>query len=425
MKIMSDINIHLENKRESRSFFVFLWLMYATVYMTKNCFSGALSAIVEEGSMTLTQTTFISAAFYIVYTPLQILGGIVADKYSPERMITIGLIGGAIANTVIFFNQNYYVMLVSWVFNAIIQFALWPSVFKIMSSQLVRSDRGKMVFYMSFASSGGLIMTYAVSAFLPHWRYNFLVSAIVLVLSAIILAIYCRHLNPFMIKDRSGEIKSPNGNVSKKKMSTFKLFLISGFFTLLPAVLVRTMVENGSKTLSPTMLMQSYEDISASTGNLLNIFIIIAGVAGTLIIKLVIYPRLIKNEIVAYIVMMLVALPFTVMLRFVGDIPAWLAILSLSMISMSLSSTHLLTQYFNMHFIPYGKNGTAAGILNAAASFGLVLQYCVFGSIAEDHGWATVTTLWIVMVLVGIGFCVATAFPAKKFIKNEQGSEKK
>ena len=422
MKIMSDINIHLEDKRESRHFFVFLWLMYAVVYMTKNCFSGALSAIVAEGSLTLAETTFISAAFYIVYTPLQILGGIFADKYSPEKMITVGLLGGAVCNTVIFFNQNYYVMLVSWVFNAIIQFALWPSVFKIMSSQLVRSDRGRMRFYMSFASSGGLIMTYIVSAFLTDWRYNFLISAVVLVISAVILLIYCKHLNPIMKMDRVAAPAAVTEN-SPKKMSTVKLFLISGFFTLLPAVLLRTMVENGTKTLSPTMLMQSYDTISASTGNLLSIFIIVAGIVGTLLIKLVVFPRIIKNEITAYLIMMLAALPFTVVLRFVGELPVWLVILSLSMISMSLSATHLLTQYFNMLYIPYGKNGTAAGILNAAASFGLVLQYCVFGSVAQNHGWATVTMLWIVMVALGIAFCLLTVLPAKRFRKQVEGDK--
>ena len=425
MKIMSDINIHLENKKESRHFFVFLWIMYAMVYMTKNCFSGALSAIVAQGSMTLAQTTFISAAFYIAYTPLQILGGIVADRYSPEKMITVGLLGGAVCNTVIYFNQNYYVMLVTWVLNAIIQFALWPSVFKIMSSQLVRSDRGRMIFYMSFASSGGLIMTYIVSAFLTDWRDNFLISAIVLVISAFILLVYCKHLNPIMKKDKTESAPAiSDKNSDKKKMSTVKLFLISGFFTLLPAVLLRTMIENGTKTLSPTMLMQSYENISASTGNLLSIFIIIAGVVGTLLIKLVLFPRIIKNEITAYLILMLAAVPFTVVLRFVGEIPAWLVILSLSMISMSLSATHLLTQYFNMLYIPYGKNGTAAGILNAAASFGLVLQYCVFGSVAQDHGWSTVTTLWIIMVALGALFCALTVLPAKRFKKQVQGEEK-
>lgn len=425
MKVMSDINIHLEDKRESRHFFVFLWIMYALVYMTKNCFSGALSAIVDEGSLTLTQATLISASFYIVYTPLQILGGIVADKYSPEKMITIGLVGGAVCNTVIFFNQNFYVMLGSWVFNAIIQFALWPSVFKIMSSQLVRSDRSKMIFYMSFSSSGGLITTYIISALLPHWKYNFLVSAIILVLCAVVLLIYCKHLNPLMKKDyvKTSVISEADGG--NKKMSTVKLFLISGFFTLLPAVLIRTMVENGTKTLSPTMLMQSYESISPSTGNLLSIFIIIAGVLGTLLVKLVLFPRIIKNEVVAYLMMMFAALPFTIVLRFVGDIPAWLVILSLSMISMSLSATHLLTQYFNMLYIPYGKNGTAAGILNAAASLGMVFQYCVFGPIADNAGsWVPVTTLWIVMVSVGIAFCAVTVIPAKKFRKKVEGENK-
>ena len=426
MKIMSDINIHLEDKRESRHFFVFLWLMYAVVYMTKNCFSGALSAIVAQGSLTLAQTTFISAAFYIAYTPLQILGGIVADRYSPEKMITVGLLGGAVCNTVIFFNQNYYVMLVTWVINAIIQFALWPSVFKIMSSQLVRSDRGRMIFYMSFASSGGLIMTYIVSAFLTDWRDNFLISAIVLVISAFILLVYCKHLNPIMKMDKTESAPAISyKNSDKKKMSTVKLFLISGFFTLLPAVLLRTMIENGTKTLSPTMLMQSYENISASTGNLLSIFIIVAGVVGTLLVKLVLFPRIIKNEITAYLIMMIAALPFTVVLRFVGEIPAWLVILSLSMISMSLSATHLLTQYFNMLYIPYGKNGTAAGILNAAASLGLVLQYCVFGSVAQNHGWSTVTTLWVIMVALGALFCALTVLPARRFKKQVLGEEKK
>ncbi len=425
MKVMSDINIHLEDKRESRHFFVFLWLMYAVVYMTKNCFSGALSAIVEEGSLTLAQTTFISAAFYIVYTPLQILGGIVSDKYSPEKMITIGLLGGAVCNTVIYFNQNYYVMLAAWVFNAIIQFALWPSVFKIMSSQLVRSDRGRMIFYMSFANSGGLIMTYVVSAFLTDWRDNFLISAIVLVISAVILLIYCKHLNPIMKNDKVTVAAVSDDGDEKKKISTVKLFLGSGFFTLLFAVLLRTMVENGTKTLSPTMLMQSYDTISALTGNLLNIFIILAGIVGTLLIKLVLYPRIIKNEATAFLAMMIIALPFAVILRFVGELPVWLVILSLCMISMSMSATHLLTQYFNMLYIPYGKNGTAAGILNAGASFGLVLQYCVFGSVAQNHGWQTVTTIWIVMTVLGIAACLLTVVPARRFKKQALGEEKK
>ena len=127
MRVLSDTNIHLENKKASRVFFVFIWIMYAMVYMTKNCFSGALASIVAEGSLTLTETSIISAAFYVAYAPLQILGGIYADKYSPEKLIIIGLLGSAVSNVVIFFNQSFWVMLVAWVFSAIIQFSICRS----------------------------------------------------------------------------------------------------------------------------------------------------------------------------------------------------------------------------------------------------------------------------------------------------------
>ena len=202
MKLLSDTNIHFENKKASRIFFVFIWLMYALVYMTKSYFSGALASIVNEGSLTLTETSIISAAFYVAYTPLQILGGIFADKYSPEKLIFIGLAGSAVSNIVIYFNQSFWVMLIAWVFSAIIQFALWPAVYKIMSSQLVRSDRSRMIFLMSFASSGGLILTYVISAFIPDWRWNFAISAIVLITLSMVLLIFCKRLNPIMIKDR-------------------------------------------------------------------------------------------------------------------------------------------------------------------------------------------------------------------------------
>ncbi len=420
MKLLSDTDIHFENKKASRIFFAFIWLMYALVYMTKSCFSGALASIVAEGSLTLTETSIISAAFYVAYTPLQILGGIFADKYSPEKLIAVGLLGSAVSNVVIFFNQSFWVMLAAWVFSAIIQFALWPAVYKIMSSQLVRSDRSKMIFFMSFASSGGLIITYVVSAFLPDWRLNFAISAVTLVALAVALLIFCRFLNPIMIKDKPEKVVEdldPHDNPSSGR-SPIGILFISGFMALLPAVLMRTMVEQGAKTLSPTMLSQSYDSVSPTLGNLLNILIIIAGVAGTFLLKFLVFPRLIKNELVCYLVLLGITLPFTVVLRFVGTLPVGVIVFALCMVSLFLSATHLLTQYFNMHFVKYGLNGTAAGILNAAASFGLVLNYCVFGPTAEKMGWPTVTTLWIVMVVIGM---IGVAFgikPSIKFIKN-------
>ena len=82
--------------------FVYLFMMYAVVYMTKSMFSSAMATIVEEGFMTKSQTGLINAVFWLVYALFQVVGGFAADKYSPHKLITIGLVGAIIANIVIY-----------------------------------------------------------------------------------------------------------------------------------------------------------------------------------------------------------------------------------------------------------------------------------------------------------------------------------
>ena len=45
INVNREVNWHFENKRVSRCYFFFLFAMYALVYMTKNCFNGALADI--------------------------------------------------------------------------------------------------------------------------------------------------------------------------------------------------------------------------------------------------------------------------------------------------------------------------------------------------------------------------------------------
>ena len=399
INVEHDINIHLENKRVSRLFFVFLMMMYSFVYMTKNCFSGALADIVTEGVMTKSQTGLIIALFYLVYTPLQIFGGIVADKYSPELMVKIGLIGGAVANAVIFFNHNYYVMLVAWTFNAVIQFALWPSTYKIISSQLCRSDRTYMLFFISLAASVGLLMTYVVAAILPSWEYNFAFSGVVLFLLAVAMHFYDRRISKHMKPDYDQTAEKGKEGVCKYSGSTFAMLWKSGFILLLIAVFVRTVVGQGIKTLSPIMLVESF-DISPSVGNLINTIIIVCGIGGTLLVKLVLYPRFIKNEVVGVIIMFGIATAFAVLLLFVPNLIS--TVLMLAVMAVVTTAPSLFISYFNTNFIKYGKNGTAAGISNAASSFGIVVCSYVILKISERYSWQTVKIIWLVMMLVAL-----------------------
>jgi sugar phosphate permease len=423
MNALKSTNLYLDNKNKSRLFYVFIWLLYVLVYMTKNCFSGALSIIRQEGTLTLTQTTWIITSFYIVYTPLQIVGGRFADKYSPEKLILISLLGGALSNLVIYFNQNFWVMLTAWSFNAAIQFSLWPAVYKIVSSQLAVEDRSKMVFGLSFCSAVGLVISYAVAAFVTRWQYNFLISAIILVALAVILVVFCVVLRPsFIIEPFNVKPVTPKSN-SKSKVSkegAFGIFLASGFIAILPAVFFRTLAENGSKTLSPTMLSDLYANLSAQTGNLLNILIIIAAPLGMILVKTILFPRIVKNEMVMFLILFCASMPFVATLMWIGSIPVWLAVVCLCMVSLTLSGTQMLTQFINLKYVKYGLNGTAAGVLNFAASFGFAVQYCLFGSLADAYGWRVVTIIWTGVIALGVFFILIAIKKSIAFAKNEK-----
>ena len=162
-----------------------LFLSFAFISLTKNCFSSAMVFIVEEGVLTKSQTGVITSSFYIIYGLLQIVGGILADKWHPERLITIGFLGAGLANLVIYLNQSYAVMLFAWIFNAFTQFPVWPCIFKIISSRVEPSLRKKGMFLMTFATSTGLVFGYVMAAVVERWQQNFLVSAVGLIFLAI------------------------------------------------------------------------------------------------------------------------------------------------------------------------------------------------------------------------------------------------
>ncbi len=409
VNIETEVNIHLESRKKSRMFFLFLWLMYAGVYMTKNAFNGALASIVAEGILTKSQTGFITAMFYLVYTPLQVVGGLVSDKYSPEKIIKIGLLGAAVSNAVIYFNQNYYVMLFAWMFNGIVQFGIWPAIFKIVSSQLVRSDRKQMTFYISFSSTAGLVMSYLFAALVSNWRYNFSFSAIVLLVFAVALHFYEKYLNRYMIRDKEKDVVIKDNTKGNEQLPTMKVFAMSGFFFLLISTVFSTLVSQSRSTLASVMFVENYQGVSPSLGNVLTTVLIVAGFVGTLIAGGIIYK--VKNELKSIFVLLLSMIPFFAVCVFVGELPIYVLIGALCVIAALEAVVAVMRNCYTMLFSRYNKSGTAAGVLNSASALSFMLAAYVMPRIVELYSWKTLAVLWIVLILISV---IMVSFGIKK-----------
>ncbi len=379
--------------------------MYAVVYMTKNCYTAAMAGIVNEGIMTKSQTGLIAACFYLSYAPFQVVGGKLADKYPPEVLLLIGLAGAAISNLLIYLNQNYIFMMIVWTFNGAIQFGIWPAVFKIVSSNLERAYRKKAIFLISLSSSSGMALAYIVAAFIKDWKNNFLLSAILLFFFTAATAVVYFFINRNVAFEEEAPAVQTSPSESVTKVTTTKVLFGAGLAFLLIPFIITDLVSLGVKNFAPTMLMESYDTISPMVGNFLNVFLIIAGVLGTFLVKFI-YPRFVKEELSGVRNIGFISLPLLALCIFVGSkyVSVPVTVISLCIISACSAIMSTLRSYYSASFAKYGKNGEVAGIINACSSLGIVVQSYGLSKVADTYNWPTVfsviTVLWVIFLVV-------------------------
>lgn len=418
-------NKYMENERLSFFLFFSVAIMYAVIYMTKNCYSAAMVRLVEEGTLTKSQTGTISALFYLVYGPFQIVGGIAADKYSPYKLIAIGFVGAALANALIVLNSNYYFMMIVWTLNGIVQFGVWPGIFKLVSTSLAPVHRHNGVFYISFASTAGLIMSYILAGAVSGWRMNFIVSAIALIFVSVYWLIAGKLFDKKMVcKDveSHGNPHLPEVKKHEKTEETdfMRLLFTSGLVLILPVIILQSVFSLGVQAVAPSMFAESYDSVSASVASLITIVPIVIGVAGKFVIKWL-YRKKIYNECMTMAICLAALIPVFGGMLFVGRINIWLMVMLVSLVTLiAAASSTLPFTYISVRFSRLGKGATVSGLINSMSAFGIVVANYVSPRVADafNNNWVPVILVWMGFALVSALISLAAFFPWKKFIKS-------
>ncbi len=401
---------HKTAEQSSILLFFLVFFLYALVYMTKNCYSAAMASIVKEGIMTKSQTGLIASMFYIVYAPFQVLGGVAADKYSEKTLIAVGVIGAGVANLLIYFVQDYIAMIIIWSLNAVVQFGIWPGIFKIITTRIIPEQRVKSIFYISMASSVGLLFSYLLSMCITNWKHNFLLSAAVLFISAAVFIAAYTKLDKKLEKTEAVRAahEKTGGNI-------FKLFTGSGLVLLFVVYLGVNLLNLGVKSLVPVMLMESYDSISPSLANGLNIILVVVSPLGMLLAKNEIFTKHSAVSVISFLVAM--SLPFLAVITALGKVNIAFVVASFAALMLFMASTIPFFSQVSLFFHKYGRSATIAGIFNGMAALGIVLANYVFTRIAEAKGWIFTTRCWLYMAL-GAWMLSLIAIPVwKKFIK--------
>lgn len=411
-------NKTLDSKKASVLLLVGLISSFSFISLTKNCFSSAMVFIVEEGLLTKFETGTVSAVFYAVYAFFQMMCGPLTDKWRPDKLITIGLIGAGASNLVIYFNQNYTVMILSWTVNAILQCAVWPSVFKIALNVVADSMREKALVLVNICGSlGGILSFIVASAVSTRWQLNFLISGVGLFIIAILWELCVISLKPYLVENKPHLKDKKTVAFLDDSPDFFKVLFSYGILLLFIISILRSAFDLGLRTLTPTMINESYQALTAKMSTLLSIIVIVAGVAGTFIAGLI-YPRYIKNEALAIFLLLLLAFPFMCLLLLVGRIN-YIAIISFLAITVFLLSLACMftSSYIAGRFGKWNMGATVAGFVNGGAALGIVLANTLFTAIADRNGWLYTIRVWIFMMLGTILFSLVFLYKWTKFLK--------
>jgi len=411
----------LDSKSASILLLLGLVSSFSFISLTKNCFSSSMVFIVEDGLLTKFETGTISAVFYVVYAILQMMCGPVTDRWRSDKLITIGLVGAGVSNLIIYFNQNYVVMLLAWALNAILQCAFWPAVFKIASTVVCESMQGRALFLINICGSIGGIASFLVAAAVnSRWQLNFLISAIGLFLFAIIWEGCLAFLKPHL-KDCEIPEKPTDKPTAGSDAPSFRALLFTyGILLLFIIAILRSAFDLGLRVLTPSIINESYESVSPELSTILSITVIVAGIFGSLFGSFL-YPRLIKNEAVAVLLFFLLSFPFVCLLLLIGRVNYLWIIVLLTILVFLLSTASMFTSsYIAGRFGKWNMGATVAGFVNGGAALGIVLANMLFTAIADKNGWLFTIKVWIFMMAAAILLSIAFLYFWSKFLKKDR-----
>ena len=402
--------MYFKDKRVSLAVAVIIITAYALICMTKFCFSSAMVFIVDEGYMTKFQTGTIVSAFWVVYALMQIAGGVLSDRFKPRTLITVGLVGAGVANLAVYYLYNNYILtIIIWSLNAALQFAVWPATFKIISTALAPEHRSKGMVIATLAYPAGVLVSYLVAALIDKWQYNFLISAISLLVFALAWELSMKYFERFMVEKPTKHIivRDADNNIVKpdESMNLKMLILSSGLVLIFGIALLRSVI-NQVQTLVPVMIKESYSGIAPNFATALSLIVLFCSAVGPIMgsgLK-----KKVKNEMTLCALLLGAMIPMSVITLFIGKVSYIAIVVAIAVIVLlSSAASFLVTSLIATRFNKWGRGATIAGFLNCFSSLGVVVANFVLTLIADKLGWlATLISVGII-IAVSVTFSLA------------------
>jgi len=406
------------------------WTAYAIASMSKSAYSASMASMIAEGMFTKAYSGIINSGFYLFYGAAQLLGGKLIDRLPPSFLISFSVVSAGVCSLGMAFARGFVPMLIIWSLSGLLQFALWPSILRVIAEYLPKQQKKSATTLISFSYCAGMLLNYLGASFLlsfTHWSMLFITESVLLLIVLICWLLISRAALPLLKKNKDAEncaekkaVDSENKtNATHIEGKSKSVLVTGGVLILLIPAFIRTFLDLGLKSWAPTIMIETY-NVTPSFANALTTILVLFNLTG-IFFSTWLYPKRIKNPVVGFGITFIVSFPMALLLLLTGKISIWVVIFLFTVITTMMYAGH---QFINvlipMFFAPYHKEGSVAGMINAIASFGSVVANFTLGFIADKAGWNGSLITCAALTAIAIVTCLAIAPTFSRFINSQK-----
>ncbi|MGN1123953.1 MAG: MFS transporter [Eubacterium sp.] len=412
------IKYTLDDIKKSRLIVVALWIIYASAYFGRTCYSAAIASIVSDGIYTKGQIGLVGTAFFICYGAGQIVSGIAGDRVNPFAMVLLGAFGSSACCFSMAFTKSLALMSVIWGANGIFQSMLWAPLLRVFSQTINIKLRERAVLNIALSLPVGTVCAYLCSTLIikySSWNNIFICGG------AVILSAFLFGLLSVLSSEKSMtrvSVKNERAD-NNARLKFLPVFISSGLLIIIIPSFLHGMMRDGITNWVPTMITEEY-GVLPSFSVFLTVVLPIFNAFGAYAVT-PLYKKLGCNEMKTAGICSAFALAPMILLLFIGKIPVTASIILLALTTMSMYSlNYLIISRVPVRFAENGHTSSVTGLLNSFAYIGCAVSSYGFGAASQKAGWNAVIVIWIISALLTSLFAFFANKKWKKFIMSRQ-----
>ncbi len=403
---------------KSRAVIIVLWLVYASAYFGRTCYSAAIASIVGNGIYDKADIGIVGTAFFVCYGAGQIINGILGDRVNPFLMVLCGVFSSGICCISMAAADHLGVMAVLWGANGVFQSMLWSPLLRIYSETINEKLKKGAVLNIALSLPVGTVLSYLTCTFIID-RYTY--KAVFICGGTVILMMFAAAIICFsvirksIVKVRKTLPAEHLLNSGKQKTGLWTVVGLSGLMLILVPSFLHGMMRDGITNWVPTMISESY-GVSASLSTFLTAALPVFNAFGAYAVT-PLYKKCRENEMKTAGITAAAALVPMLLLLFIGKAPVYLIVILLALTTASMYAlNYLIISRVPVRFSSYSCTSSISGILNSAAYIGCAVSVYGFGAVSQKAGWTAVIIIWITAGVLTSVFAFGSNKKWRKFI---------